>query len=82
MSPEMPHLAALLTRRRGAVRGGGTRAGLAGIPAVTVASSAYVREANVWPIRASNSSLVSRPCANAAWSVSATRSRSASDARM
>ena len=58
-NPDTPHLTASLTRRRGGLRGGWAPVGPAGIPAVTVAKSAYVRAANVWPIRASNSSMVS-----------------------
>ena len=67
-NPDTPHLTALLTGRRGGLRGGwgGLRGGWApasraGMPAATVARSAYVRAANAWPIRASNSSLVPGP---------------------
>ena len=47
MNPDAHHLTAGLTRRRVGLLGGRAPAGPAGIPAVTVASSAYVREANV-----------------------------------
>jgi hypothetical protein len=53
----------------------------AGMSAVTAASSAYVRAASAWPIRASKSSLASRPAAYTALSVSIICSRSESDAR-
>ena len=63
------------------VRGGWPRATPAGMSAVTAARSPWVRDASAWPTRASNSSLVSRPCTNAALSTSITCSRSARDAR-
>ena len=53
-SPDTPHLTALLTERRDGSSAAGACAGAAGMPAVAVASSAYVREASVWPTRASN----------------------------
>src|SRR6185437_1338244 len=53
----------------------------AGMPTATAASSPQVREARARLIRASHSSLSSRPCTNAALSRSITRSRSASEAR-
>ena len=46
---------------RSGVRAEGTATGPAGMSAVMVARSAWVREANAWPTRASNSSSVSRP---------------------
>jgi hypothetical protein len=52
----------------------------AGRSAVSAASSAQVRAANVWPARRSSSSLVSLPCAKADVSVSMTCSRLASEA--
>jgi hypothetical protein len=58
-----------------AVRGGG-------MSAVIASSSAQVRATSARPARASSSSLVSRPCANATFSASITCSRSACDARM
>ena len=51
------------------------------LPAGTqIGRPAAVRDANVWPTRVSNSSLVSRPCTNAALSESITCSRSAWEA--
>jgi hypothetical protein len=61
--------------------GGLARSDPAGMPAVTAASSAWVRAASAWPTRASSSPMVSWPCTNAALTVSITRSRSACDAR-
>ena len=79
-NPEAPHRTAWFIRGRAASRRGGRTAGSpSGMSAVTAASSAYVREVNVWPIRASNSSMVSRPCTNAALSASIVCSRSACD---
>jgi hypothetical protein len=49
----------------------------AGMSAVSAARSAQVRAVSAWPARASSSSLVSRPCTNAVFSVSITCSRSA-----
>ena len=51
-----------------------------GMSAVSTASSARVRADSAWPARVSSSSLVSRPCTNAVFSVSITCSRSASPA--
>jgi len=55
--------------------------GPAGMSAVRAVSSACVRDASAWPTRRSSSSLVSRPCTNAAWRVPTTCSRSACEAR-
>ena len=49
--------------------------------AVTLASSAYVRDTYTWSTRASSSSSVSRPCTNSALRISITCSRSAWDSR-
>ena len=49
-------------------------------PPDPAASSARVRAASARPARASSSSLVSRPCTNASFSVSITYSRSVWDA--
>ncbi len=62
-------------------RGGGAVTAAAGMPVVTVVSSAQVRPASAWPTRASSSSLSSRPSAKAVLSVSITCSRSACDTR-
>jgi hypothetical protein len=70
-------------RRRGTGgRVGPDAARAGGMPAVTASSSAQVRAASARPARASSSSLVIRPCANASFSASITCSRSACDARM
>jgi hypothetical protein len=60
-NPDAPHMAALLTCRRGGLRSGRAAPGPTGMPTVAAASSASVRAASAWPIRSSNSSLVSRP---------------------
>ena len=78
--PNAQHAAACPARDRVRVRGW-TPIGPAGMSAVTPASSAYVRAAKARLTRRSNSSLVSRPCTNAALSTSITCSRSACDAR-
>src|SRR6478609_9116095 len=62
-------------------RAGWTPIGPAGMSAVIAASSARVRDASAWPTLASNSSLVSRPCTNAALSALIACSRSTWDAR-
>ena len=54
--------------------------GAAGMSAVIAARSAWVREANAWPTRVSNSSSLSRPATYAALSASMAFSRSACDA--
>src|SRR5580692_10212287 len=61
--------------------GGRARLSPAGMSAVTAARSAYVRDANVWLSRRSNSSLSSTPCTNAALRAPITCSRSACEAR-
>ncbi len=80
-----PHKSALLAGGRACAgtvgRGGPGRASPAGRSAVSASRSAYVRAASTRPIRRSNSSLVSRPCTNAALRVSTTCSRSACDVR-
>ena len=65
---------------RSGIRAGRAATGAAGMSAVIAARSAWVREANAWPTRASNSSSVSRPATYAALSASITSSRSACDA--
>src|SRR5690349_13205124 len=86
-SPDMhaPPVTAVLKGIRRRARAGGRRGSAAvspaGMPAVAAASSAQVRDARAWPIRASNSSRSSRPCTNAALSRPVTRSRSACEAR-
>ena len=66
--------------RRAGLRTGWVLVGAAGRSAVSAASSAPVRAANAWPARRSSSSLVSRPCANAAVSVPMACSRTVSEA--
>ena len=81
MNRQMPDLTAALAsgrRRAGAGgRAGPATAGPGGMSAVSAARPAWVRVASAWPVRASSSSLVSRPCTNAFFSVSITCSRSA-----
>ena len=62
---------------RSGIRAGRAATGAAGMSPVIVARSAWVREANAWPTRASNSSSLSRPATYAALSVSIASSRSA-----
>ena len=61
-------------------RGGRAAVSPVGRSAVSAASSEWVRDASVPPTRASSSSLVSRPCTNAVFSMPITCSRSACDA--
>jgi len=67
--------------RAGQAASGRVGAGTGGMSAVSAARSANVRAASARPARVPSSSLVSRPCTNASFSVSITCPRSAWPAR-
>jgi len=81
MTRQPPDPAAVLASGRRLAGAGGradpAAARSAGMSAVSAARSAQVRAVSARPARASSSSLVSRPCTNAVFSVSINRIRSA-----